>query len=180
MRLEKYFRSENCFDGIDTEAHCLGRSINWEEKLKENNINNPEKIRGFKKWTKIIRNLYPEKEAIDPKPKWSTDLFDMVINYLGLDQESIEDQGLKFYNTTGSVLDKMGVDAMFVYNNPITNKESMLTIDITKNPNKDQHKADIIISDPPIRQFMPNKEYQEKMNNIARNIARRLKEKSTY
>ncbi|MBD3282275.1 MAG: hypothetical protein GF387_01565 [Candidatus Portnoybacteria bacterium] len=175
MGLEKYHRSENSFMGKDTENHCLGYPLNWEEIISEEDID-PNQERGFRWWAKKIRSVYPKEEAINPMPKskWSTDLFNMVLESLDLDPEKLEDQGLHFYKTTGSILDRMGVDAMFTYKDPETKKEKTVTIDITENPNKDTYKADIIIYKPPTRS---DQEYEQRMNEIAEEIAKKLKEK---
>ena len=140
--------------GKEAEWHCLGYGKNWEQILKEKNIS-PETLKTFWDWVEFFKLNYPKEEAINPSPKsrWSTDLFDMVMKHLELDPESLEDQGLYFYNALNSGLDQKGVDALFVFQDQKTNREKIFTIDLTLKSGKDVWKADLVINKIPFKAF---------------------------
>ena len=183
MRLEGRKIEERIYRGKEAEWHCLGYGKNWEKIIEENNIKfpSPRKREEFiEAWVRAFKRFYPKEEAINPKAKsnWSTDLFDMVAKYLGLDIQNPEDQGLYFYNTLDSGLDYKGIDALFIFNDPKTKQEKRLTIDLTENPEKDEWKADYIINKIPFRENLGSEKYEEKMDEIAEKIADGLKNKT--
>ncbi len=102
----------------------------------------------------------------------------MVAKHLGLDIQNPKDQGLYFYNTLDTGLDYKGIDGLFIFNDPKTKQEKRLTIDLTENPKKDEWKADYIINKIPFRENLGREKYEEKMDELAIEIAEKLIEKT--
>jgi hypothetical protein len=165
MRLEKEYQ----YRGFELEQAYLGHKINWQEILKKNNIPADQLTR--EQWEKIIQKLYPDDPLL-PKKKWGRDLYNWVADKLKLDIENPE--GLYFYNSLGTGLDRMGVDCFFVFKNPWTGKQANFTIDLTLNPKKDKYKADIIVGEMPDHRTN-SEDYNLEMEKLADVIAERLK-----
>lgn len=178
--------------GFELENQWLGHKIDWDSILKKRNISKEEAEKwGQERWKEFIQRNYPKNPKLPeknpaklPDKKLARDLFDFVAEKLGLDPD--EQKGLDFYNSLGTKLDRMyGVDCFFVFKNPRTGKKADLTIDITAETLKDEYKANHIIReapDPP-RPGEDNYrqkeiEYIEKMDEIAEEIAEKLKNKT--
>lgn len=77
----------------------------------------------------------------DPEAKFANDLHATIAEKLGLEDYT----KLSFYNALGTSLDYYhGVDAFFKYKDKEGNTHR-ITLDLTKNPNKDDYKADVIL-----------------------------------
>ena len=166
MRME--YPKEYKYRGFELEEACLGHKINWEEILKKKNI--PSENLTRKQWEKFIRELYPDDPLL-PKKKWGRDLYNWVADKLRLDIENPE--GLYFYSSLGTDLDKMGVDCFFIFKNPKTGRETIFTIDLTTNPQKEEYKADAIVSAMPDHRTNPE-DYNLEMEKLADIIAEKL------
>jgi len=171
MGLE-HIPQERIYRGFELEQACLGHKIDWEKIFAKNKVS-PETL-GYEQCEKIIRELYPDDPTM-PKKKWGKDLYNFVADKLRLDMENPE--GLYFYSSLGSPLDKMGVDCFFVYTNPQTKKEATFTIDLTANPKKDEYRADLVMGEMPDHRANPD-EYSLELEKIADQIAENLKTKT--
>jgi hypothetical protein len=164
------YPQEYRYRGFELEEACLGHKIDWSTILRKNNIST-ENLTTRKDWERIIQELYPDDPTM-PKQKWGKDLYNFVADKLNLDLE--EPQGLCFYNSLGSVLDKMGIDCFFTYKNQKTGKDAIFTIDLTTNPQKEQYKADLVVGEIPDHHKNPE-DYALELEKIADQIADKLK-----
>jgi len=170
MHLEKEYR----YRGFEAEEELLGHKLPWENILEKNNI--PPDRRTRREWQEILQSIYPENPII-PNKKWGKDLYNFVAEKLELDIDDIE--SLKFYNSLGTDLDRMGVDCFFVFKNPQTGKETIFTIDLTTNPQKDEAKSDLIVNAQEIPNYHKNLEnYITVMEKYAEHIAQILEERT--
>ena len=92
----------------------------------------------FPKSVEYVKNNQPADWRVsDPKPRLAGDLFANVAEKLDLDDW----EDLKLYTAVGTPLDLFhGTDAFFEYEGTI------VTIDLTINDKKQQHKADFVIN----------------------------------
>lgn len=163
------YPQEYRYRGFELEESCLGHKINWDEILEKNKISSENLT--CRQWEKIIQECYPDN-PIMPKKKWGRDLYNFVADKLELDIENPE--GLYFYNSLGSPLDKMGVDCFFVFKNPQTKREGTFTIDLTANPEKEKYRADLVVGEIPDHRVKPE-EYSLELEKIADQAAEKLK-----
>lgn len=165
------YPQEYRYRGFEAEEQFLGHKLNWENILEENKISPGRRTRG--EWQKILQNIYPENPTI-PNKKWGKDLYNFVAEKLELDIDDVE--SLKFYNSLGTDIDRMGVDCFFVFKNPQTGKESVFNIDLTTNPQKDEAKSNLVINVHEIPDYHKNlEEYVIETQKIADTIAEHLK-----
>ncbi|MBI2474887.1 hypothetical protein HYV69_00455 [Candidatus Uhrbacteria bacterium] len=87
---------------------------------------------------------YTREDPTNPKKPFARELRQAVIEQLGI--ETVEDMDrVKFYSAVGTHADILeGVDAWIEYTDDDAGRV-VVTLDITKNPNKDSWKADVII-----------------------------------
>lgn len=108
----------------------------------------------FKKSMELVRS-HQSCDPTDPSPRQANNLHARVAIALGLEDWS----ELRLYSALGSPLDILhGVDGFFEF------RGHTVTIDLTINPNKDCHKADLIV----------RPEMLERPLELAREISRRL------
>jgi len=168
------YPQEYKYQGFEAEEQLLGHKLPWEKILKENNISPDRRTR--KEWQQILQHIYPENPIV-PNKKWGKDLYDFTADKLELDIDDIE--SLKFYNSLGTDVDRMGVDCFFVFKNPQTGKEAVFNIDLTTNLQKDEAKSDLIIHAQQIPDYNKNENgYIAEMKKIAELIAKDLKSKT--
>jgi hypothetical protein len=167
-----FIRRKQEFIGRELEEHYLGFPVDWEQILAKNKIN-PENLTR-QDWLKIFKEHYPLDPKM-PEKKWGKDLFNFVAEELRIDPEN--PQELDFFNSLGSKLDRAGIDCFFLFKNPNTKKEVIFSIDLTAEEKKDEWKADAVLKEFPDYRSQED-EYIEKMKETAKQIAKRLIEKS--
>jgi hypothetical protein len=119
---------------------------------------------------------HSEGDPSDPDKRFPNDLHATIADKLELDDYS----SLRYYTTVDSAVDRRGIDAIFDLEN--NGKILTVTVDLTMNPNKDQHKADVIILSPNdgLDPVLDKELYQEVLEKAAKEIIDRfnyLKEK---
>ncbi|MCX6745956.1 MAG: hypothetical protein NTX00_02945 [Candidatus Parcubacteria bacterium] len=150
----------------------------FEQAIKKVIANWPETIAVFRRGKKIEKDL-----RIEPEKPAFRDIYDQVsVNLLG--EENSQDpeilkQRLLFFNTLQTPLDfYYGTDAFFLYTDD-KGKKNICTIDVTKNPAKEEgYRADVIINEPPERVADP-KSYQKWLRSYAEEISTKLKHGGT-
>ncbi len=122
----------------------------------------------------LFKKYYP-KDPTNPEKELAHELRVEIADMLGLLQAKEGGDFLKFYTTVKipQIDYKLGVDAFVEYTDPKTKKTHRVTIDLTQNPEKETHKADIIVRDLPAPEFEPEK-YAEKIEDIASKIGAKL------
>lgn len=91
----------------------------------------------------LIR-LYGKEDPLNPKKPFAHELRQQVIE--GLDLQTTEEMDrVKFYSAVETAADVFhGIDGWIEYESPEMGR-IVVTIDVTKNPNKDSWKADVMI-----------------------------------
>lgn len=114
-----------------------------------------------KQLIEYVKNHDPEWDPHDPlgTSRFASNLHTLVAEHLG--ESGYQD--LEFFRAADTPLDTLfGVDAFFEF------KGRVLTVDITRNPHKQAHKADIVLQGKDI--------YDEvALDTVARDIAETLK-----
>ena len=133
------------------------------EKFKEN---------GFiklKDAMRTIKRYQPFEDPSDPDPQFANDLHAKVAEKLLIDDYS----RVRFYTAVGTYIDVVnGVDA-FLEIDDKSGKTIFVTLDVTINPKKDSHKADVVFFvpsngiDPKDDRAM----YMEKIEEVANRVA---------
>ena len=91
----------------------------------------------------------------DPEPQRANDVHALVA--MAMDIEDWSELG--FFTAVGSQLDRFhGIDAFFVFEGRV------VTIDVTLNPHKDEHKADFIV-------YEQDLESHQALNELAKRVA---------
>jgi len=105
-------------------------------------------------------NRYRENELYDPPAAWIRDVHYHLVGILKLDEWS----NLKVVPTLKTSADIYhGIDFMIVYTDPQTDEDTMVTVDISLREEKENYKADVIVSDTGVR---ANEEYYEDIERI--------------
>lgn len=89
------------------------------------------------------------------------------------------EEQLGFYTALNSAMDQYhGVDAFFEYKRE--NKTILVTIDVTTNPSKDRHKADVILAIPSEGLDPSDSDYNEIVSGYIEQIKEELLTKLNY
>jgi len=139
----------------------------------------PEKIKYFRRGKQVESDL-----RINPEKATFKDIYNQVSVALlgeeGAEDEEVLRKRLFFFNTLNSPPDHFyGTDGVFVYIDDQGEKH-FCTIDVTKNPSKEEgYKADIIIFGEPPDPKQNFESYQRWVNEHSVEIAFKLKHGST-
>ena len=95
---------------------------------------------------RILKLIQPYEDPSNPDSQFSKDLMNMIAEKLGLKEENRDK--IKIYTAVGSPLDhKHGIDAFITFDDDDLG-EIIVTLDLTKNSNKDYTKADVLLDIP--------------------------------
>lgn len=135
------------YTGTELELDTFGKfkaTADFKAALKE--VKREGDYAPYEKMLRLIRE-YDPVDPTNPDKEFAKELRMAVIEELGLDDE--EWDNIKYHSAVGTILDKMhGVDAFIEYVDPKSDTVVVtVTMDITKNPNKDTYKADVIINE---------------------------------
>ena len=115
---------------------------------------------------------YGKQDPLNPAKPFSKELRQAVIEELGLETTEEMDR-VRFYSAVGTPADRFhGVDGWIEYDTP-DGRRLVVTVDVTKNPNKESWKADVIIpevTDP----SESESEFLSQAEQYAREITERL------
>lgn len=162
------FRGPSGYTGGLTEKEIFG--------VVENPKNMPElekryKEAGFiklKDAMDVIKRYQPEgSDPSDPTPDFANDLHATVAEKLGIEDY----EKVRFYTSVGTYIDiANGVDAFMEIDKD--EKTVFVTLDVTNNPQKGSHKADVVffISPEGIDPKEDRKEYMEKIEEVAERV----------
>ncbi len=182
MRAEEFYKIKRSQEhlGFEEESMWFGtKGINWQKLCEENNFS-PEN-RSFEELVNFVVEKYP-RDPRKQKTKPGIDLFDFVVEELNTREIEIDAEDPKelgFFDCRGFFqLDNLrGIDGFFLYT---PERESLkkrnwiaCSIDVTANPSKDEYKVNIIPKFPDYRE--EKQKYEEKMRNVARMIADKIK-----
>lgn len=111
-----------------------------------------------------------------PTKPFATDLRVAVADGLGLSTND-ELNRLKFYSSVNTVFDLLhGVDGFLIYEHP-EKGEIVVTLDVTKNPNKLRAKADLLIANPIVDPEEDEKRYLTAIEMHAQEVVKKIQEK---
>jgi len=163
-------RNEKGISGKAAEAEVFDSVSEEYEKYGEGEYFN------FRTSMAMVKESQPFADPSDPETPFANDLHASVAELLGL-----ENYGqLKFYTAISSHLDFYhGVDAFFELDlgggNTIT-----ATLDVTVNPNKTAHKADVVFFWPNVDRKLKEdrEEWADVVNKVAEQVVDILREKA--
>lgn len=122
----------------------------------------------------VIKRYQPEgSDPSDPEAGFANDLHATVAELLGIEDY----ENLRFYTAVGTLIDfKNGVDAFMELDHE--GRTYFVTLDVTANPNKTSHKADIVFHVPMdgIDPKEDKREYSEILNGTADRVASKFKD----
>ncbi len=138
------------YTGKLLEHELLGRPCQGKEK----------KYMPYKEAVKWACSHQPEGwDPTDPPTRWANDLHAYVAEALGLEDWS----ELEFYTSLDSPFDTYhGVDAFFLF------RGRLVTLDITANLHKEEHKADVVVP------FDTKGNFRGNLQRIVEEITRKL------
>lgn len=143
---------------------------------KGKNIESKNQYYSFEVLVELVKSSQPFKEPSNPDMPFPNDLHATIAKAFTLENY----EQLKYYTAVGSNLDWMeGIDAFFELD--LGNGESiMVTLDITLNPMKPEHKADVVFQWPAegISRKEDREEWNEKVNEISNMIIEIFKQKA--
>jgi len=133
-----HFKHSESTGGL-VEQELLGKSL-YENKERENFSEYGYTTRDHS--FRVLKDMQ-SFDPTDPQPDFANTVHYYVFNGLGLEAENV-----RFFTAVKSPLDRFhGVDAWFEIDDDTTT--TVITIDVTMNPNKETgHKADIIFLVP--------------------------------
>jgi len=89
-------------------------------------------------------NGYHGTETFDPPTPWTSDIHYRITQELKLENW----RDLRVFPALKTAADRYhGIDLFFSYHDERTKKDVIVTVDLTVNPDKTKHKADVIVSD---------------------------------
>ena len=175
----KFYKKKQETTGFELEEHYIGKNLKsfWESVYVKRGLRERGKELNLNQWIDLFEQKYPLNPKA-PEKKWGIDILYSAAKELGLDLD--DEDGIKelsFYNALGSGLDQRGIDCFLVYRNPKTKRRAFFTIDISKREAKDEWKADKVLHEFPDWRSKED-EYTEKMEEIAKEIAEKLRSKT--
>lgn len=191
LRLEQL--SDNCYTGPEYEGDLLSRMPISNPSYRKELLALQEKVMGqgyrpkrenslpFREAVEITKRFQPG-DPTNPEQDFAREMRLALAEKLGLDSDEQMDQ-LKFFTSVRGPLDLHGIDAFFTFSyldNEGRTKECMVSLDVTRNPKKDDSRADVLIAgdvpDPSDAGFN-EKEYLAIIEKYAAQCAGIIKEK---
>lgn len=167
--------------GEDFEDMFFGDERIWRKFYESKGLNSKD-YQDPKECVRFIEKNYPKDREVKPVTKVASDLYNFVADRLGIDSdEEVRKKRLRFFDARQAPIDYfIGVDGFFEFINE-RGEKIFCTLDLTQNPEKQSHKADLLFRGfPDYRKKDQEKDYKIWIEEKAKKISGVMQHKSPW